>query len=54
MHETISLAGLLPGLCCFPVNSGGEVLTSSIPGYLPPTISYSIAQPENHPAKLKR
>ena len=28
MHETISLAGLLPGLFCFPVNSGGGVLTS--------------------------
>jgi len=30
MHETISLAGLVPGLCCFPVNSGGGVLTSPI------------------------
>jgi len=28
MHETISLAGLLPGLFCFPVNSGGVVFTS--------------------------
>ena len=25
-HETISLAGLLPGLFCFPVNSGGGFL----------------------------